>query len=778
MYSISNLMSGTQSSASSSKAIGGMATGLDTATLIKNMTASTRSKIARQKQTKQLLSWQTDAYRGISDKLVEFSKKYTSYSSSTNLLSSSFYTKTSISTAGSNSDKVSVTGSSSMTDNMTIVSAEKATAGGAMSSKENFSNTVLTGDPVDFSNNLVSTVGGSEISINYNNVNYKIAFDGTKYNNNADFVSDISSKLSNISVNGSSEKLSDIVNFSLSGDKVTISAKQDGKNFDVAKFSSELKSALGFDDTQFVSDKMQVTFATPKEAASNVGNLTKKVDLADGLGGKYITFSFNNTSRAISFSKTELQDARQKDVDGNDIKDGSGNYIYDQTKIKSMFQTKLDSAFGKDSVKVDFDTNKLKFTTTNTGAVFKVAQIDPSAEGILGISKGDSNRVNLDAAITLPSSPILNINGTPIDLNGVSTTRQLMDKINSSSNGITVSYIESLDRFEFKSSASSDVSINGNVADQFFVKNPGDSLNVKAPTQSKITIKYGDGSPIELTSNNNTFSVDGLSINVNESFSTGDPVKLSAKTDSDKMLTVIKDMVKDYNDIVTLVNKEYSTKPNRNYPPLTDDQRKDMSESEIKAWEDKAKTGMLFGNNDMSSLSNDLRNIFFSTKENMSALNAIGITSSSNWKDNGKIMIDEEKLKKAIESDPENVKDLFSKPLENKKDASGNNLIVNGAAVADTRSGGIMARMKFMMDKYAKTEGSTKGILIEKAGHPSAPLSISKNTILDKMDRIDTIIKNLNRTLSTEEKRFQKQFTALETAYSKLNAQTGWLNQS
>lgn len=772
MYSINSLMgNNSSSSSSSSKAIGGLASGLDTAELIKGMTSATRLKIAKQKQNKQLLSWQTESHRAISNKLIEFSKKYTSFASSTNLASNSFFTKSEVSASGTNSSKVTVSGTSNMTDSISIVSATKASSGGAISTKD-ASDKILDGSNINFNSSTTSTIGGESITINYNGANYNLTFDGTKYADNAEFAADMNKKLSEATITGSTDKLSSVVKFSADGTKLNMSTVTSGQEFSVTEFSSKLKTAFGFETTQFSDSKLTISNETGVSGNLDTGAFTESVDFVTALTNKPIILSFNSTNKNISFTKEELETIRTKQPDDS--------YVYDKSKFASLFQTKLDSAFGKDAVKAEFNGDALKFTTSNTGAVFKIAQIDPSAQGVLGLKAGDSNRIDLKANITLPALPSLMIGATSIDLSGVSNTQDLLDKINgaSTTTGVSVSYIESLDRFEFKSTSSAAVTISGNVADQVFKANPGDTLSVAAPTKAQIKVKYGDGAAIELTSNNDTFNIDGLSINVNESFAelSGD-VKLSAKTDTEKVVSTIKDMVKDYNDIISVVNKEYSTRPNRNYPPLTDEQKKDMSESEIKAWEEKAKTGMLFGDNDISSLSGDLRFVFFSSKESVAALNSIGINTSNDWKENGKIIIDEDKLKKAIASDPENVKNIFTAPLENKKDTSGNDILVDGEAIKDNTTGGLMSRLKFITDKYAKTEGASKGILIEKAGNIAAPLSITKNKLLDSMNNIDKMITNLNRMLATEEKRYQKQFSNLETVYAKLNAQSGWLSQ-
>lgn len=786
MYSINSLMgSNSSSSSSSSKAIGGLASGLDTAELIKGMTSATRLKIAKQKQNKQLLTWQTESHRAISNKLIEFSKKYTSFASTTNLASNSFFTKSDVTASGTNSSKVTVSGTSNMTDSISIVSATKASSGGAISTKD-ASDKILDGSNINFNSSTASTIGGETITINYNGADYKLTFDGSKYADNAAFAADMNKKLSEATINGSTDKLSSVVKFSADGTKLNMSTVTSGQEFSVTEFSSKLKTAFGFETTQFSDSKLTISNETGVSGNLDTGAFTESVDFVTALTNKPIVLSFNSTSKSISFTKEELETIRTKQPDDS--------YVYDKSKFAALFQTKLDSAFGKDAVKAEFNGDALKFTTSNTGAVFKIAQIDSSAQGVLGLKAGDSNRLNPTtttlsnygiAATVPPTDPDpnfkLSIGGTEITgLNSSSSVQQIMDAINSKTGdtGVSVSYIESLDRFEFKSTSSAAVTISGNVADQVFKANPGDTLSVVAPTKAQIKVKYGDGAAIELTSNNDTFNIDGLSINVNESFAelSGD-VKLSAKTDTEKVVSTIKDMVKDYNDIISVVNKEYSTRPNRNYPPLTDEQKKDMSESEIKAWEEKAKTGMLFGDNDISSLSGDLRFVFFSSKESVAALNSIGINTSNDWKENGKIIIDEDKLKKAIASDPENVKNIFTAPLENKKDTSGSDILVDGEAIKDNTTGGLMSRLKFITDKYAKTEGATKGILIEKAGNIAAPLSITKNKLLDSMNNLDKMITNLNRMLATEEKRYQKQFSNLETVYAKLNAQSGWLSQ-
>ena len=637
MATINSLTSSSSSAYGvTSKGIGGLATGLDTDEIIKGMTIGTRSKIAKQLQSKQLYTWRTDAMRSVSTKLINFSQKYTSYTSGTNLTSRSFYMKSDITTAGSNASKVTVSGSSDITDGISILSAEKSVAGSAVA--DAMSAKTMTGDAIN-----------------------------------------------------------------------------------IAKITE----------------------------LSGTGELT---DLQVG-------FSYNGATKAITLTKDELAA----------VAAGPSP----EEALSQLMQTKLDSAFGLGKINVGTETVgldvKLKITTSEKSGgplgILKVTGSAGTASEILGISTGDSNRLNLSMKASEllgdpDTDPVLSIGGANIALTKDSTVADIISAVNRSDAGVKMTYVESLDRFEFTSTdGGGEKAVTGNIAAKLLGT---EAKVISASTEASIRVKYSNDTEMTLKSSTDSFSLDGLTIKVNESFSSGDPVTLSSKTDTDKVLSGIKDMIKDYNEIVELVNKEYSTKPNRNYPPLTDEQKEDMSESEIKAWDEKAKTGMLFGDNDLSSLSNDLRSVILASGESLVAFEAIGITSSSSWKDNGKLIIDEDKLRAAIDNDPANVQKLFSGEI----DAAGKKI-----------SDGAADRIKKVMDTYAKTEGSPKGILIEKAGNTLSPLSITNNTYYTQMKDIDTFVARLKERLQTEQTRYQKQFTNLETVISNLNSQSGWLAQ-
>ena len=147
MASISSLMNSSSSSSSiygnrTNNMITGLASGMDTEAMIEGMVQGYQQKILKLQQNKTMVQWQQAAYQSISDKLVEFSRKYMSYSqSTTNLMSPAFFNNAVITTAkGEYANMITATGKSS--SNIVINSVNK------LASAANSSNSAVTGAEV------------------------------------------------------------------------------------------------------------------------------------------------------------------------------------------------------------------------------------------------------------------------------------------------------------------------------------------------------------------------------------------------------------------------------------------------------------------------------------------------------------------------------------------------------------------------------------------------------------------------------------------------------
>ena len=181
-----------------------------------------------------------------------------------------------------------------------------------------------------------------------------------------------------------------------------------------------------------------------------------------------------------------------------------------------------------------------------------------------------------------------------------------------------------------------------------------------------------------------------------------------------------------------------------------------MTESEIKAYEEKAKTGILFMDRDLSSLYSALQGAVTSNGDS-AYLRSIGLSTS--YEDGlSTITLDETKLRAALENDLDGVRDAFTK-----SESSG------------ASSDGLMASIQKVTDRYAATTGATKGILIEKTGSKYAPTAALDNTMLDKMEEIDKQISSWQSKMSDKVDYYTNKFTQLELLINQMNSQSAAL---
>lgn len=803
MATIGGLSSGTSSGVSGGSSIrgyGGLASGLDRDALIEQMTFATRSKIAQQGQKKQSLTWQQDAYRSISSRLIEISNKYMSYTSpNTNLSSSDFFARNNIVAKGSNSQYVDVTGvGSNAADSFTIIGVKELAKNATHTSLREVSDSLLetggissTMDP-----EAVSNISGKRITIQYGAQKYVVSFNSGDYGAEElnqtppdtaaalqKAVTQMNEDLKKITTSGT-KTLADNMEFQVKNGKISMVATDtDGRAFGLVGGDDKLLHDLGFlaaGETMSDIEKPIQRFAITSAGLDPANNVTlaDNMTFAQRVAGKTLGFTYNGkfVNIKIADNITSLEDARKS------------------------IQSGLDKAFGSGRIDVSLDTvdadgkQRFEFKTTLPGGAdddSSVLQLTSGDAGLLGkygafhVNYGENNRVNTTCTIGESGlagfTPADNNNG-PLNLkiNGVlvegltyqSAVKDILDAINKTEGiGVKAQYLENSDKFILTATdggGSGKIELeSGSVAEKIFGAR-GTGGDYIAGTDAVIRVQYnGTGQEVDLVRDSNSFIQDGMNITIKQKFGfdasgnkiPGQEVTFESSANYDKVLSAVKDMIAAYNEISELTNDTVSTKPDRSYAPLTDEQKENMTEDQIKKWEDKAKEGILFNDTLLRSLSDDLRYVL--TGANISKFEEIGITKSTDVYDNGKLVLDENKLKAALARDPENVQKLFT-------------------AKADASEGidaGLMVKMKNVTDKYASTVGAVKGSLIEKAGSTYAATSVTTNTIYKQLKDLDVYIKELKAKLSTEQDRYIKQFSTLETLISQMNSQSGWLNQ-
>ena len=758
----------------------GLATGMNTEEIIQGMTIGTRTKIHKLNQNKTLINWRMDGFRGVTDKLVSLSSKYTSFTSSTNLMSSRFYAKTMVSAMGVNGSKVSVSGAGH--DNMSIAGVKQLATDASLTTGVASKRAITTGE-INLDTQIDSSkIEGGSLKIKYGGTELTLDLSkGKDYSSPEKIVASLNELLAEKDLNTES-KLSEKMGFELDGNTIKLSFKGEtaGNNIEITGGSENVLKGLGLEGAvgKPIGQGASITGA---ELDNN--NLFDKKTSKDLIGGKSLTFMLDGSRKTFTLPEADE--------------------IISLGDVKTSLQDQFDKAFGKDTVTVGMDDSKLTFKTKEPTSVLRLTEADSGisgSSGVFGNITGLTNRISLNAKLSdagfagfdpdkLETYNMTDKDGNSItaykmeingkDIKGITkdtTVSGLMELINNSDAGVKISYMEMSDRFSITSTVSGDAGKAGytdkidgkdnlNLAAQLF--GASDGLNKKVGQDAIVRIKYkGSDDMVEIKRASNNIDLDGMSVKLNGTFGFDssdnyiagtEEIKFEAKADNDKIVDTIKNFVKDYNEMLELVNKQVSTPRPRSsgkvYDPLTDEQRKEMSDKEIEVWEAKAKEGLLFNAPELRSLSSDLRFLLGSEGA------AIGIKVSSNYKDNGKLELDEDALRKALESDPTKVQNFFARPS------------------TGTESGGVMYKLKGTLDKYAKTDGANKGILIQKAGHSSSALSMLDNGYSRELKQLDATILRFERTLKAQEDRYYKQFTNLETFVQRMNMQSGYLTQ-
>lgn len=787
------------------RGFGGLASGIDRDTLIEQMTARTTSKITAKKQAMTKLEWTRDAYRSISNKIIDLQDNYLSYSATKSLKNSDFFAKNQVSVQGDpdytkyisatgNADtasRVSVLGVNRLATSATLISGEKKTdsaitLGGI--SESDFKNkeiktSNLSGTKLTFGTYSITDKKFTEEATFTFPTSYEKKVDGGKtetvtidYTASSDkIVEQLNEALDSQGFLGKAGKSG--IKFTLNGDQIQISQTDSitdkGKSCVIRETSSALKS-LGFNSTGMKQDDIDNGISLDEfngHTSSFEAAAITKQPLSGYLKGKSISVSYGGQTKNIELI-------------------GDKEEIKDFSAFQSSLQAKLDKAFGSGKVTVGKDSKgSLTFTATDSRQTLQISAGSKELQNALGITSTQSNKISTGSSLwenrdklglgKYATKEELNkalenftVNGTKIDnITADTTVDGLLTAINNNEDaGVTATYLGSENKFVLSSNEKGKgrtISLGADPNDTTDAANiifGGDKKESHDGTDGEMSILY-NGVKTTITSSSNTFSIDGLDIKATNTFDTGSAtaeggVRFTASADTEKVTETVKKFIEAYNAMIDEVRTQATTRPDSNYKPLTDDQKKEMNETSIKNWEDKAKEGILYNSSALKDLDNATQGIFSSMMMNgvsYDDLEKIGISFSDDYTAGGKIVFDEEKFKTAMDSDPEKVSDLFT----------GTHGIVNT----------IDSTLSTYATRYASKNGNSYGVLIEEAGSEKLSLTLTNNSIYKELKDMQETITNLQSQLSTEQDRYISQFTQMERLINQMNSQSSYLSQ-
>lgn len=254
-----------------------------------------------------------------------------------------------------------------------------------------------------------------------------------------------------------------------------------------------------------------------------------------------------------------------------------------------------------------------------------------------------------------------------------------------------------------------------------------------------------------IQSSTNEVSVNNLTLNLKGETAVGETISITVSNNTDGIYDMVKEFVKGYNEILKDLNDNYNAKSSRGYDPLTSEQKEAMTEEEVKKWENKIKDSLLRRDDKVSGILSVMRNTLqgnVTVNGKRYSLASFGIGSPL-YTEKGLLHIDgdqedalrsgnSDKLKKAINQDPEAVMTVITTLTSN---------LYNGLK-DKMKTNSMSSSMTFYNDKQMTKD----------------------------LDNYKKELKKMEDKLADMEDKYYKQFSAMETALSKLNSQSNSLN--
>lgn len=786
--------------------LGGITSGFDTEAMVTQLLSSYQTRIDKQSQKITKLSWQQSAYQDITKKITEFKNTYFDVlKRDTYLMSPSTFNKFKADvTATSNADAAGLTvsttsNSSSGSYKIKLNQAAKAsTAQGNSITSGNFkldldkalssaSGEVKTNDDgsktwtMNFA--LDVQVGGIRKTISFS-ADALLGADGN--------VADKDAAKSSI-IDSLNQKLQESFGYSGKTSGATGATDANGKEwFLQVKLGSDGKAEFQVGGNASVSvaeNKGNFGLAQPKEkVAISTGSVVTGVNaLQVEIGGKNVSVAFNGVSSTYYDSKGQTGNeailAEYKGLKTAAYRKSynlADNEIVSDEQLEKFTYSNEQAAKDKNAASIkealkgvagytfNFDGTYVTAADSNGNSVdFSMTSVEG---GTLGLTKASaSNKINSGSTLSdLGFKPEadgtykLNINGTEISLDKKSTISSMMSAVNKSAAGVTMTYSSLTNSFTLESKEFGGAG-KVEVGDTSLGRSLGlvDDNGTVGASEGQNAIFEINGQEVYL--NDNTYTLDGNTFTFNDNMTIGETYTVNIAKDSTTVKDALKKFVESYNKLIDDVYGYIGKSPAKDddgntYEPLTNAEKDEMSEDEITKWEEKAKQGVLYNDSTVSTVMSQMRSALYTsvTLDDGSKFGIynLGIKTSSEWSEHGKLQIDE---------------NAFDKAFENNEDA-----IIKLFTDSDT---GMMKKLNSVIDGAVKSSGAanTRGTLVRKAGKADSSVT-TDSTIYKEMVKMQDRLKELQDRYDTKEEYWWKVFTNMETAMADLNSQTSYIS--
>ncbi|WP_010302149.1 flagellar filament capping protein FliD [Kurthia senegalensis] len=731
--------------------IGGLVSGMDIDSLMEKLMKAESAQMEKLQQQKQKYEWKRDAYREVNTSLNTFrTDTWDKFG-----LSSSWSSKT----VTSSSSKVSVQAGSAASGTLNI---DRATAAKSATSTNLIGSAVknsITQQRVN-ENTKISNIEG--LNLSGQELKLTVAGQETVVSvSSNDTLGDLVKRLNSTTLTIDGEEKT-AFKASITDGKLSISSSLGTVTSNDSSTLENLNMLGMKNNTTALGKALKVTDVDGKELA--ITKDTKVSELGLPQSGT-LTFNIGDSKKTITYDASD--DTIGKLFEKINVTSTGENDPQLKATLNSSGQISITSTAGIVSLEDSSLKESLGFENKvqNSQRLFEKNTDSPVNSVTQGTTLLKELGFSSDGSFTLRS--IQNdgsMKDTEIKYNSSDTINSLMSRINSANIGVTAIFnngqmsITSNNTGAAKDSSGLDIPevslLNYNVQEGQQISNAqGLSLFNKlgmistANANGEVALADG-GSSASLTVNgvtyegsSNTFSIAGYTVQLKEDITSSDNVSISSTSNVDGSIDKVKEFVTMYNDLIKSLNSKTTEKRNVSYEPLTDAQKAEMTDSEISKWEEKAKAGLLKGDTNISNLLTKMRSILNSGTGEETLYN-IGISSSKSWSDNGKLEIDETKLRTALEKNPDILGKIF---------------------VGTTENPGIVSKIR--------KEAQTAITNIEKSAGKTTMVE-NQYTLGRNIMSLDTKINDWKERLKDIEERYWNQFSAMETAIQKANNQS------
>jgi flagellar hook-associated protein 2 len=493
---------------------------------------------------------------------------------------------------------------------------------------------------------------------------------------------------------------------------------------------------------------------------------------------KSIGFSINSgTVVALNLSSVTGSESSINDLVNNINKNINSN-----TNLAGKVQAVVSGnsvqfqALGSNTVKIDSSSTTAATDIDN----LKGRVINPSLSTALG---------DLGMASGSDSFDIV-YNGTTKTIS-VNSTDKLSDVINNISNAtsgaVSASFSQLTGKFTIETAntgSSQSISLSqesgsGDVFKALGIDYDDDDKPTGKGQDAVVKITPPGGTAVTVTKSTNNFTIDGVTYNLqNDKDSSGTELSttFTITQNTQKVYDKISGFLDKYNAIVDEIQTKLDEKKDYDYKPLTDTQKSTMSTSQITAWEDKAKQGVLRNDENLQNILSSMRSAFTTAVSGAGfsfgkyGSNSIGLDTSDDVTQGGKItIVDQQKFKAAIAQHSDQILKLFT------------NVSSSTDKTTQFNESGIFQRLNnIFVDNVGYTGTTLNSAILTKYANYQDNYSlyggVGNNTLPDQLYQQTQLLKNLNTEFNTKQEAYYQQFSKLETALTQLNAQQAQLS--